>query len=105
MVVKCKQMLKDLWTRWLIRSVDIPSIDDFDEKDMKLIEDWLYMSSGHRGFYAYLKARDRAIAQTLVNLDVDRREDRKQYHQLTGRRLEALRLKERAERVKKKRDS
>lgn len=97
------QMLKDLWTKWLIRLVDIPSIDDFDEKDMALIEDWLLISSGHRGFYAYLKARDRAIAQTLVSLDVDLLADRKQYHQLTGRRLEAIRLKERAERVKKKR--
>lgn len=97
--------MREFFKRHLLKLVDIPSIEDFDEKDMTLINDWLLMSSGHRGFYLYLKARDRGIAQSLVNLDVDSGEGRKEYNDLTGRRLEMLRLKARAEKVKKSKDS
>lgn len=97
--------IKKLAQQLLLKITDIPSIDDFDEKDMTLINDWLLMSSGHRGFYLYIKARDRGIAQSMVSLDVDTKDGRKNYNDFSGRRLELVRLKARAEKAKKLKDS
>lgn len=98
------QMLKDKIKRLLLSSV-IPSMDDFDLDDQKLINDWLLMSSGHKGFYTYLKARDRAHAQSIVDLDPKDKDLALKKEFLDGGRMEIVRLKARAEKIKRLKDS
>lgn len=103
MLLKLRQMFQNIAKRLLLRMVDIPSLDEFSSDDQKEINDWLLFSSGHKGFYKYLQARDRACAQTMVNLNI--RDESDSYIGLSARRLEIARLKARAERIKMKKNS
>lgn len=90
---------------FLLKLIDIPSEADFSDTDIKAINSWLLSCADHRGFIAYLKARDRSFAQTMVNINVETVEGRKAYHEFTGKRVELLRLQARALKVKNDRDS
>jgi hypothetical protein len=82
--------------RFLLSLLDVPSLEEFDEGDMKQIDDWLSSNVTHNGFIKYVKARDRAFVQTMMKSPIETESDRHAYYVLEGRRLENARLMARA---------
>ena len=78
--------------QYIHERLEIVTLDEFDEKDQKQIEDWLSMSARMRGYHAYFKARDRKIAQLIVSLPVNTEQERSLFAQTKGARLELVRL-------------
>lgn len=89
--------------RFLLARIDIADQEFFTDKDQKRIEEWLNDSANHRGFHAYLKARDRSTVQAMVALDVSSSAGQRAYQEMVGRRLEIARLMARAQRLAEQR--
>lgn len=80
----------------------IPSGEELDPKEQKLIDDWLRLSVGHQGFHIYTKARDRAFVEAMMKLPIETENQRRTYYEFQGARLENARLYHRAESLSKK---
>lgn len=93
--------IRDILRRLFLRTLDIPSIDEFDEKDQKQIEEWLKLSVGQRGFHAYVKSRQRAFAQAMIGLPIETEKGRRTYYEYAGGLMEITRLYNRSVKGKK----
>ena len=82
--------------RFLLSYIDVASAEEFSEADIKTIDDWLNSSSTHRGFTKYLRSRDRAFVQAMVNLPLSVEAERAKFYEYRGARLEIARLMKRA---------
>lgn len=86
--------------RFVLKRIDIVDQEYFSDKDQERIKGWLTQSAELMGFHLYIKARDKALVQELVGLDVTTKEGRKRHQEIVGRRLELNRLLNRAKHVR-----
>lgn len=95
---------RDIIRSTLMRLLEVPSQNEFDEKAQKRIDEWLLQTAQHPGFHFYLKARDRAVVQTMLGLDIEVPQQKRAYYELAGRRIELVRLMQRGQKLLKQAD-
>src|SRR3990167_4861293 len=92
-------MFREFWVRVLLQLVEISSIENLTPQDVKFKNLWLSSSHQDKGFHTFLKARDRQISEFIVSRSktIATEADRLDMAEYVGRRLELIRLKNRAE--------
>lgn len=94
--MQVKRTLQRYLERLLLRLVGIPLREDLNKTHKKLVQDWLSSSLTHKGFRAFLAARDRQLSKWIVTASNTTESERQAIAQMKGRRLEILDLQQAA---------